>query len=72
VFYCSRLALEFLLCDLSSGILPTTPLPTALVLVVEREASVQRWLRGEGEEQGEVEEEAGACILNIIHKPNWR
>jgi hypothetical protein len=29
-----------------------------LDLAVEREASVQRWLRGEAEEHGEVEEEA--------------
>ena len=37
----------------------TSARPTALDLAVEREASVQRWLRGEVEEQhGEVEEEA--------------
>ena len=34
-----------------------SPLPTTLDLAVEREASVQRWLRGKAEEQEEVEEE---------------
>ena len=44
---------------LSCGIMPTTSLATTLDLAVEREASVQHWLRSvEAEEHGEIEEEA--------------
>jgi hypothetical protein len=34
-------------------------------MAVVREASVQRWLRGEAEEQGEVKEEAEQICITL-------